>query len=328
MPCIIRDKTLIIPADVISIEDSEFYNNKTFMSIYFEPRELGCSIGNSAFKSCYIKTLLIPKQVIIIGNHAFADNMWLDSVQFEHREPNMPLILSEHIFDNCDIREIIIPPFITEIQSLAFFQNKKLRSIIFEPRGNLLLRQSDNLLPQKINTVLSLKIGKSVFANCNIGPSLIIPNFVIIIGNLAFCLSTNLIDLAFEPRDTQLIIGRYAFEKCSLNGSLIIHPQIKIENSAFLNNIHLRKVIISKEYILIAERIFKCNCSLSHIQFIEYYGDVHNKERRAQFLIFRHVVKKINRLLPWLPENKMKNLLKILSLTRYDYLARHIESFI
>jgi len=360
MSCIIRDGVLIVPTNISSIQDNEFSNNRTFSSIYFEPRDYigfiignyafdGCNltgsitipyfvteikkyafhlnrkitsvifepvdytliIGENAFNNCNIQTLLIPKHIIKFGRGAFQDNMGLSVVDFEYRENNNPLVISDKLFYNCDIRKINIPPFITEIRPWSFFRNQNLTSIIFEPRAN---------------KPLELKIGDSAFTYCNIGKKLIIPYFVTVIGNCAFCLNLNLIYLIFEYRYIPIVIGQYAFESCLLAGELIIHPNTYIANYAFADNINLKKVIISKEYILIAEKIFKNKPK--NIKFLEYYGNEHNQERRVELLIVIQRIQSMAKLLPWLPENKMQNILKILSLRRYNYLIRKIQSFI
>ena len=49
--------------------------------------------------------------------------------------------------------------------------------------------------------------------------------------------------------------------------------------------------------------------------------------RRVQLLVFLHSVN-TEQILPWLPGNRMQNLIKMLSLPRYRYLVRLIETFI
>lgn len=51
-------------------------------------------------------------------------------------------------------------------------------------------------------------------------------------------------------------------------------------------------------------------------------------EGRVQLLLFIRAVKNTEKILPWLPENRMKNFIKMISLDRYEYLMHQIASFI
>lgn len=55
---------------------------------------------------------------------------------------------------------------------------------------------------------------------------------------------------------------------------------------------------------------------------------MHSREGRVQLLLFVRAVKNTEKILPWLPENRMRNFIKMISLDRYEYLMRQIARFI
>jgi len=77
---------------------------------------------------------------------------------------------------------------------------------------------------------------------------------------------------------------------------------------------------------------YKCNglCGSNEcIRYLYQWNEImHSREGRVQLLLFVRAVKNTEKILPWLPENRMKNLIKMISLDRYEYLMRQIASFI
>ena len=77
---------------------------------------------------------------------------------------------------------------------------------------------------------------------------------------------------------------------------------------------------------------YQCNglCGSDYcITDLDQWGEImRSQEGRVQLLLFIHAVKNTEKILPWLPENRMKNLIKMISLDRYEYLMRQIAEFI
>lgn len=77
---------------------------------------------------------------------------------------------------------------------------------------------------------------------------------------------------------------------------------------------------------------YKCNglCGSDDcIMYLYQWREImHSREGRVQLLLFVHAVKNTEKILPWLPENRMRNFIKMISLDRYEYLMNKIASFI
>jgi len=126
---------------------------------------------------------------------------------------------------------LIIPPNIEKIDT-TYKNNKNITDIIFEPRSG----------PRYNN--LPLTIDKYAFKNCNLTGELVIPSFVVEIGDFAFENNTNLISIEFERnREFPLSIGDYAFSGCDLFELIIPKYITKIGSYSFKQNCNLTEII-------------------------------------------------------------------------------------
>lgn len=278
---IIQNRVLIVPSTIRKIEYEQFYKNKDFTSIYFEPRvnNLRLVIGKNAFYGGALTELTIPSFVSLIDEDAFSENKNLTSLIFEPRENNLSLLIKSGAFYSCDITgELIIHNFIikNERSDNIFCYNKRLTSIVFEPR----------------NDRLPFIIGDCEFGGCGI-KEIIIPCFVTTIRDNAF-IGNPLISIIFEPRIAyyeELIIDKSVFLSCILLEELIIPPFIKIKKHAFKECLNLSYVITPVLTDEKKEKIF--GKDWNKIYFTEYYGIEHNTNRRIDMVLYLDRVKEI-----------------------------------
>ena len=114
------------------------------------------SIGNSALENCNISNLSLPNTVTTIGNKAFKNNI-INSLTFTNGIVSLgDEAFSDNEFEKLDFTNIIT---LRTIGSLCFANNSNLKEILFT------------------NTDRNLRLGTTVFLNCNNITTLVTPYY-------------------------------------------------------------------------------------------------------------------------------------------------------
>lgn len=179
---------IVIPDNVISIDESAFYNMKKLESIIL-PRKLEY-LDDNVFKGCQsLSTIFLPPNLISIGNYTFEDCTNLDHIEL----PNKITNIGYSAFKGCTkLSSINIPTNMTKIEGYTFFDCYNLCSITM----------SDNIQ----------SIGYGTFSGCSKLSSIEIPNKVKNIGAYAFSNCTELTSIILPNEITSL--EDYTFQDC------------------------------------------------------------------------------------------------------------------
>jgi hypothetical protein len=276
--------------------------------------------------------LIVPEYIKKIPDDKFYHNRNFKTIYFEPRD--FALTIGNRSFFECWLKELIIPPFVELIKSEAFQNNSNLKSLSFAPRpaNNILTIEDCAFMYCGITGELMIppfitEIGNRTFHHCNIN-KLIIPATVKKIGKYAFSSNQHLSVVIFEPRYDILIIKDRAFSDCNI-AELIIPPDIDVDHRAFELS-GAKKVVIPKHMLTLKEKIFIFGKKHIDIDFSEYCGAEHNKQRRKEFVKYIQQIKMKNiqkEPRSALLSKKIKTFSIILANVRIDW-ARHISSFI
>lgn len=215
------------------------------------------TIGQNAFRDCYIRSVTIPNSVIGIASGAFRGCKWLSSIEI----PDSVTIIGSMAFYDCSLKSITIPDSVTDIEFHAFEGCKNLKSVIIG------------------NSVTDIKF--AAFEGCTSLESVTIGNSVSYINDNAFdgcplksvnihdvsawckiqfgsdgsgnplCRAHNLYlegelitDLVIPESVTS--ISKYAFNKCTCLKSVTIPASVNaISKNSFYGCKNLKSVYIS-----------------------------------------------------------------------------------
>ena len=217
----------------ITIPETITYNEKTYSVT---------SIGNQAFRDCYVTSVTIPNSVTSIGNQAFSGCRHLFSITIPESVtsigyaaffdcwrltsvtiPNSVTYIQNHAFSECtSLTSVTIGNSVTSIDMNAFSRCPSLTSIKVES-GNPILDSRDNC-----NAIIKTSTNKLIIG-CK---ETIIPNSVTSIGEYAFSSCSGLTSVTIPNSVTS--IEQRAFEGCSSLTSVTIPNSVTtIEDGAF-----------------------------------------------------------------------------------------------
>lgn len=228
---------------------------------------------NILIKGC--QNTIIPSTVTSIGGWAFSGCKDMITISI----PNSITSIGQAAFGYCDhMTSIYIPNSVDTIGVYAFYACSSLEQIIvdagnsyYDSRNNCnaIMRSSSNeLIAGCKNTIIpnnTYSICNGAFWNCTgLTGSLILPNSVKIIGDLAFNNCRNITSLQLS--DSINYIGYAAFEGCrSISGSLLMPNTISyIGERAFSGCWELNVVSFPNSLDSIGERAFT-GCNLTSI---------------------------------------------------------------
>lgn len=279
-------KNLVIPDDIMSIEDYVFCGGTSFTSITI-PNSV-TSIGGSAFSGCTnLTSITIPSNVTSIGERAFEGCYKLVEVY------NLsPLTIKKGDTSNGYVGyyALTVHTLLSEASNVftdengfIFYEDNKTCYLLgyTGKKTSLILPKTYNgkeyvihlyafdghtdltsiILPDNI-----ISIGEGVFCDCASLTSITIPNSVTSIGNYAFYGCTSLTSIIIPDGVTS--IGEAAFYGCTGLASITIPNSItSIDNYAFYNCIRLTSIVIPKSVTRIGAAAFD-GC----IKLVEVYN--------------------------------------------------------
>ena len=218
----------------IVIPSSVTYNSVTYSVT---------SIGNSAFRYCYMLTsVTIPNSVTSIGNYAFSDCRGLTSVNI----PDGVKSIGDYAFYGCKFRYKTIPNSVTSIGAYAFYGCTRMEWIRIEGNGLKSIgfnafEECSNLGSVNIKDLAAwcaisfsneysnpMRLASNYYLNSVLITDLVIPSSVTSIGSYAFfgCNTLTSIDIP----NSVTSIGDYAFKGCtkltSVTIPLVIPPTL------------------------------------------------------------------------------------------------------
>ena len=201
-------------------------------------------IGDYAFTGLPIEEVVLPDTIKRIGKNAFFRCKELQKINL----PESLRIISDGAFSFSALQECLIPAK-TYLGEKVFYKCRSLVCVQFS-RG-------------------AIKIPKSCFANCTRLSTLILPDTIRFIGDMAFmdCESLGMdcpcLEVALKgiqlPKNLRLI-GRSAFRRCtSLSWVVLPYTLRKIKEGAFEGCLNLQVVNLPSNPILIGyEAFFGC----------------------------------------------------------------------
>nr|WP_302784546.1 leucine-rich repeat protein [Alistipes shahii] len=254
-------KTIVIPANITTIETSAFKDCSSLATVTFEKGSQLKTIGGGyyssnyygAFSDCTALTAIeIPASVETIGAAAFKGCSSLISVIFE-KESKLKIIGGEvyrdrdgGAFSDCiALQSIEIPASVEKIGSAAFKNCKNLTTIFFEKGSKLKAIEGDFSYFRYTNTTIYCYSG--AFLNCSALTSVNIPASVETIGKSAFQNCSSLMKVVFENGSQLKAIGGGYWENEEHYGT-------------FLNCTALTSIEIPANVEIIGKSAFK-NCS-------------------------------------------------------------------
>ena len=254
--CNKKSDTIVIPNEVLSIEDYTFKNNPDLKKIIIPVSTK--SIGKGAFVEC--KNLLhieMSDNVELIGEHAFSKCTSLESIKL----PAKISSIEQQTFSECtNLQNIILPQTISIIGNSAFSHCTNLENII---------------LPEKL-----CHIGEFAFAYCNKLTNITIPNGVKNISDFAFTGCKNLENVTLSNNLEK--IGNSVFYNCkSLKNIELPYGVTNIESRAFADCDNLTRITIPESVNYICDTAFDgCNKLFTirapEYSFAERYAKINN----------------------------------------------------
>ena len=247
--------SVIIPNNVISVENAAFYHCTGLISVTIPDGVT--SIGSVAFYGCSgLTSITIPNSVTSIGDSAFSGCSGLTSITI----PNSVTFIRDFAFSDCTkLASITIPNSVTYIGINAFNHCTKLEKIIVSENntvyssieGVLFSKDCTKLIayPYAKSNIYTLpnsvtSIGDFVFADCSDLVSITIPNSVTSIGFYTFWNCTGLTSITIPNSVTS--IGNSAFYGCrGLTSITIPNSLTSIGISAFTGCTKLKEFIVS-----------------------------------------------------------------------------------
>ena len=235
------------------------------------------SIGDLAFSLCTdLTSVTIGNSVTSIGNSAFSGCSGLTSVTI----PNSVTSIGEHAFSDCtSLTSVTIPNSVTSIGWRAFNNCRDLKKVIvkdvaawcaisFEDNPLLYAHHiyrdenteiTDLVIPNSVTS-----IGRRAFNECSGLTSVTIGNSVTSIGDQAFSLCTGLTSMTIGNSVTS--IGDQAFSGCrSLTSITIPNSVTSIGHSAFEGCSGLSSATIPNSVASIGNRAFSGCSSLTSV---------------------------------------------------------------
>ena len=264
---------VIIPNNITSIGDYQFYNLTSLKSVIFEGNVT--NIGNCSFRNCInLTSLFMPNTLTNIGTRAFEDCINLEEINFSDlsklsslgasafedcislEEVNFSDLsklssLGEGAFLNCSsLKQIKIPQNVTNIDMYAFKNCINLEQVIFIENS-------------KLET-----IGYEAFADCISLETIKLPNSIISTGTWSFKNCSKLNTVNFGDNCKLQEIGDYTFQGCSSLVNIILPENLKtISTGAFQECSGLLKINIPKNVEHIESLTFNNCVNLNEISF-------------------------------------------------------------
>ena len=173
------------------------------------------SIGNGAFRNCYILTsITIPYGVTSIGDYAFESCTGLESITI----PDGVTSIGNGAFENCfELTSINIPDGVTSIGTNAFNGCSGLTDITVDSNNPYYCSEIGVLFNKNKTTLICYPAGKT-------DSSYTIPDGVTSIEYAAFEACTGLTSITIPDGVTS--IGYYAFERCTGLDSITIPDSV------------------------------------------------------------------------------------------------------
>ncbi|MBR4751866.1 MAG: leucine-rich repeat protein [Thermoguttaceae bacterium] len=281
-------KTLVIPANVTSIDVGNFYdssltaikvagNNPEFCSVggvlfHKKTKELiaypvgrneeeytipaGVTSIGGAFRHCSsLKTLVIPASVTNIGGYAFYGCSSLETLVI----PSGVTRIGNNAFDGCSsLKKLVIPTGVTSIGDSAFSRCSSLKTLVIPASVTSIGDSAFNGCSSLETLVIPFgvtSIGNKAFLGCSSLKTLTIPAGVTSIGNNAFRVCSSLKTLVIPVGVTN--IGDEAFWGCSSLETLTIPASVtSIGNQAFDGCSSLKTLVIPANVTSIGYRAF------------------------------------------------------------------------
>lgn len=272
---------------------------------FFVPENVDI-IRNRAFNYAQITSVTISKEVKILGDYAFSNCRYLKSITFEEGSTT-PISVANSAFYGCySVTSIKLPALIKGsgegeafdihtldgLTGLQKIEVEKVTGAYFSAVEGMLCNDlGDTILycPSAYNGlsgVLTIpkgitNIGDGTFQNRNVFTEIIIPNYVINIGNNAFYGCRNVTKVTFAGMRTRdLTIGASAFYGCSNvreiifegNGSGVVDAgAATIGAAAFggMNELRTLTVEAGANVAEIGDRAFAANLKLRTINVAE-----------------------------------------------------------
>lgn len=210
------DKTISIeiPASVINISGSAFYNQTNLVSVIFEDNSQISSIGNSAFYGCTsLKYFEFAESLSSIGKQTFYGCTLLGSVNDKGEEsaeimfPSTLTTIGSEAFYGCSsLEKIVIPKSLTTVNTSStgpFHGCDNLTDITFEEGITVIPSNLFNGRTASEDKIISIEI----------------PDSVITIADKAFYNQTNLVAVSFGENSALTTIGTDAFCFCTNLGT-------------------------------------------------------------------------------------------------------------
>ena len=211
--------SITIPDGVTSIGDGAFSGCESLMSVNIP--DAITLIENSTFFGCSsLLSITLPEGVTGIGSKAFEGCSGLKMVLMS----NQVTSIGDRAFYGCNLKSLTLSSSLLSIGSSAFYRCP-LTSLMIP---NSVISIGDNIVSSGTLTSIVVEEGNTVYDsrdNCNaliktadnkllIGcRTTVIPNSIVVIGDMAFAACTGLISINIPEGVTQ--IGKSTFSSCS-----------------------------------------------------------------------------------------------------------------
>ncbi len=233
-----NDTEIVIPAEymglpVVSIGEGAFALCKSITSITIP--DSVTSIGEYAFNQCNSLTnIIIPDSVTSIGFCAFYLCTSLTNVTVG----DFVTSIDRYAFQGCSsLQNVILGDSVKSIGKHAFSGCDALKSIDVSDNNEQYTSIDGNLYSKNKEILIKYAVGKQ-------DVSLIIPNYVTIIGEFAFSECTSLTSIIIPNSVTR--IGERAFQGCSSLQSVVLGDSVKsIGEHAFSGCDALKSIDVS-----------------------------------------------------------------------------------
>ena len=258
----LKNDTLIVKEGVTIIPASGFKDALNITTIIL-PSTLE-TIEDFAFQNCYhLNAIVIPEGVTSIGNSAFKDNPFLTSAVIPSTVENIGndaflggnQFLNIYVIFGADSSSwpvgwnglALVDSWVVEVGNLDSMTYVALSDQSVRIIDYLAYEPTDLIIPESLMIgdveYIVKQIMPFAFAYNNTLRSIVIPNTVIEINEMAFYSSSGLESIEFLPVSKVLVISDYAFYDCiSLKAIIIPRSVAYLGFYAFSNNSKLASV--------------------------------------------------------------------------------------
>lgn len=253
--------SLVIPAQIKTIQASVFEDSKYIKEVTFESKSKLTKIEKYAFRNCTaLENITLPVSLKTIGYRAFGSCVSLE--------------------------EFTIPGYVTYGNQI-FGTKGSVTTVTFGKKMNMIpeniLRNANSVtkvnLPSKVKS-----IGKRAFYNCTSLEKITLPHTVTVLNTSAFYNCSSMTKVTMSKNITA--IGKYVFKKCIALKSLTLYKNIKsIGDGAFTGD----KALTLKVY---ANSKGKAYARANKIKWD--YTSSEKKRRAANKEIYNDYIGKIN----------------------------------